>query len=78
MEEYMEEFMNYLKDEFTSVPWACPWVRELVENVIRYAYERYGHSKNAAKYMLCDIIPEVNFEEMKMLPPFSPVGGDKA
>lgn len=72
----MDEFMNYLKEEFPSVPWSCPWVRYLVENVVKYAYTRHGHTKDEAKYMICDLLPEVSFEELEMLPPFIPVGGD--
>ncbi|MBO5609120.1 MAG: hypothetical protein J5929_01930 [Eubacterium sp.] len=71
MNEAKEKFMNYMKEEFIDVPWENPFVRSMVENIVDYAYDKYGHSKGMAKYMIADIIPEISKDEIDdILPDF--------
>lgn len=75
MNEYLTDdkikaFLSYMEDNFPE-PMQYPFTRELVENVVRYAYEHHGHSSWSALYMITDIIPEVSYEELeKMLTKF--------
>ena len=63
-EEILTEFMEWMEDEFPS-PMINSFTRELIENVIRYAYKEHGHSSWCAVYMIKDILPEVTCEELE-------------
>lgn len=66
----VDELMHYLKAEFPSV-FNNHFTYELVENLVDYAYKTHGHSKGSARALVCDILPEVDEEELKQyLPDF--------
>lgn len=67
----INNFMKYLKTEFPNVL-DNHFTYELIENMLRFAYNNYGHSKDMAKTIIYDIIPEITWEELdKYLPEFS-------
>ena len=62
-DDKIKEFLSYMENEFPK-PMEHSFTRELVENVVRYAYENHGHTSWSAVYMICDIIPEICVEEV--------------
>lgn len=66
----LQKFMEYLKEQFPG----CiddHWTYDLVGNLIDYAYRNHGHSKGAARAIVCSILPEISFDETeKYLPDF--------
>ncbi len=63
-EEILAEFMEWMKDEFPS-SMSNLFARDLVENIVRYAYKERGHSSWWAIDMIADLIPEVEYEELE-------------
>jgi len=63
-EEILTEFMGWMEDEFPD-PMSSPFTRELVENIVRYAYKQRGYSSWWAIDMITDLIPEVEYEELE-------------
>ena len=64
----VDELMHYLKAEFPSV-FNNHFTYELVENLVDYAYKTHGHSKGSARAIVCEILPEVDEEELKQFLP---------
>lgn len=66
----LQKFMEYLKERFPgSID--DEWTQHMISAVIDYAYRNHGHSKGAARAIVCSILPEVGFEEAeKYLPDF--------
>ena len=63
-EEILTEFMEWMEDEFPE-PMRSSFTRELVENIVRFAYKERGHSSWWAIDMITDLIPEVEYEELE-------------
>lgn len=63
-------FLSYVHDNFPE-PMSNSFTRDLVENVVRYAYKEKGQTSWAAKMMIVDLLPEINYEEVEdLLPKF--------
>lgn len=63
-------FLSYVHDNFPE-PMSNSFTRDLVENVVRYAYREKGQTSWAAKMMIVDLLPEINYEEVEdLLPKF--------
>ena len=60
----MEKFMAYMKETFG--PMDDHFTYDMVENLVRYAMEHKGHTKDAVCYFLSDIIEAVEFGEVAM------------
>lgn len=70
MENNIKTFMEFLRNEFPTVM-DNHFTMDMVENLIRYAYKHKGHSKDSARFMIFDILPEVGWEEIEFyLPEF--------
>lgn len=63
-EEILADFMEWMEDEFPE-PMSNSFARELVENIVRFAYKERGHSSWWAIDMIADLIPEVEYEELE-------------
>lgn len=68
--EDFEKFVEYLKERFPGCV-EDQWTHDLIYNLIDYAYRNHGHSKGAARAIVRNILPELDFEEIeKYLPDF--------
>lgn len=69
-DDKIQAFLSYMYDNFPE-PMSNSFTRDLVENVVRYVYREKGQTSWAAKMMIVDLLPEINYEEVEdLLPKF--------
>lgn len=59
-----DRFMQYLQDNFSG--FENHFLREIVSNIIDYAYDHEHISKDQFCFFMCDMIPEIDFGDVAM------------